>query len=326
MALKDFEFGDVTGLLVRTAPFLVFRFLVYFGIALGFVVTAGIGSAVGYAIGSIAGNGAAGGAWGGLLGFGLAGGVLWFLRSYLLYMVKAGHIAVLVELLEGNELPAGRGQIEHASAVVRERFGTSSALFALDLTIKGILRAFNRMFLTIAGILPIPGLKGAMGILNRVFRMSLTYLDEVILSYVFRAGTGNPWKLGQTALVLYAQNYKEFLKNGAWLVLTTWALSILVFLMVLAPVAALVALFPGAAGVLTLGIAVVFAWGVKQAVIEPFAMTALMQVFYRVTEGQTANPEWEAKLDSISGKFSEMKQKAAAWSPGPSGEISAASP
>ena len=60
-------------------------------------------------------------------------------------------------------------------------------------------------------------------------------------------------------------------------------------------------------------IALVFAWGIKQAVIEPFAMTALMQVFFKVTQGQQANPEWEAKLDSASGKFRELKDKAASW-------------
>jgi hypothetical protein len=233
-------------------------------------------------MGSIAGNGPVGGVWGGLLGLGVAGGVLWFLRAYLLYMVKAGHIAVLVELLEGSELPGGRQQINHAWTVVRERFATSSALFALDLSIKGILRAFNRMFLTIGGFLPIPGLGGGMKIVNRIFTMSLTYLDEVILSYVFRAGAGNPWKLSRTALILYAQNYKAFLKNGVWLVLATWGLTILVFLVILTPVAALVAAFPVSAGLMTFVTALVFAWGVKQAVIEPFTMTALMQVFYRV--------------------------------------------
>ena len=76
------------------------------------------------------------------------------------------------------------------------------------------------------------------------------------------------------------------------------------FLLVLAPVAALVNLLPGAAGPLALIIAVVFAWGIKQAVIEPVGMAALMQVFFKVTEGQQPNPEWEGKLDSVSKKFS----------------------
>jgi hypothetical protein len=42
-------------------------------------------------------------------------------------------------------------------------------------------------------------------------------------------------------------------------------------------------------------------------------MTALMQVFFKVTEGQEPNPEWEAKLEKGSKKFREMKDKAVAW-------------
>ena len=76
---------------------------------------------------------------------------------------------------------------------------------------------------------------------------------------------------------------------------------------------ALVNLLPGAAGPLALIIAVVFAWGIKQAVIEPVGMAALMQVFFKVTEGQQPNPEWEGKLDSVSKKFSKLKGKATEW-------------
>ncbi len=123
----------------------------------------------------------------------------------------------------------------------------------------------------------------------------------------------NPWAASRTALILYAQNYTKFLKNAVWLAIFIWVLTFLVFLVVLGPVALLVGLFPGTAGPLTLIIAIVFAWGIKQAVIEPIGMTALMQVFFKVTEGQTANPEWEAKLESVSSKFQELKNKAAVW-------------
>ncbi len=311
--MKDFNVGEIISLLRKTAPFLVFRFLIYFGITLAFALATGVGATVGYGIGAIGGGGPTGGMWGGLFGFGLASAVLYFLREYLLYLVKAGHIAVLVEVMEGRPLPEGRGQIDHAQQVVREHFAQSSVLFGLDQIIKGILKAFNTTFFTIATLLPIPGLQGIAKFINTVVTLSLTYLDEVMLAYHFRSGEENPWKSSQTALVLYAQNYKAFLKNAVWLAFLIWGLSLAVFLLVLAPVAALVAIFPGSAGPLTLIFALVFTWAIKQAVIEPFAMTALMQVFFRVTDGQQANPEWEARLDSVSGKFRELKDKASSW-------------
>lgn len=317
--MMDFKLGEIVSLVGRTLPFLVFRFLIYFGITLAWVLVTGIGTGIGYGIGAIGGEPEAGGLWGGIVGFGLAGAAMYFLREYLLYLVKAGHIAVLVELMEGRELPGGKGQIDYAQGIVRERFAQSSVLFGVDQLIKGVLRAFNRAFFTITSFLPIPGIQGIAKFVNTIVNLSLTYLDEVILAYNIRTRADNPWDASRTALVLYAQNYKAFLKNAFWLAFVIWGLTLLVFLLVLAPVAGLVSLFPGAAGPLALIIAVVFAWGIKQAVIEPVGMTALMQVFFKVTEGQQPNPEWEGKLDRVSNKFSKLKDKAADWESGQTG-------
>lgn len=315
--MKDFHVRDALGLLRQTAPFLVFRFLIYLGITLLYVVATGVGSGIGYVFGMLGDEPGAWGAWGGVAGFGLAGAVVYWCREYLLYLVKAGHIAVLVERMDGKELPEGRSQIEYAQRAVRERFGESSALFALDQLIKGILAAFNRALLTVANLLPFPAAQGLVRFINAVLRLSLTYLDEVILAHSIRTRSENPWASGRDALILYAQNYKAFLKNAFFLAFFVWGLSLLVFLLVLGPAAALVALFPGSGGVgaLTLLIALVTAWALKAALIEPFAMVALMQVFFRVTENQEPNPEWEARLDTATGKFRELKQRAAEWIP-----------
>lgn len=309
--MKDFQIGEIVGLLSRTSAFLAFRFLIYLGITLVYVIGTGVGAGTGYVVGSIGDNAAGFSAWGGLIGFGIVGAVVYMLREYLLYLVKAGHIAVLVELMQGREVPGGRSQITHAQAIVRERFAEASALFAVDQLIKGVVNAFNRVFFTVASLLPVPGSGGLVKFLNSVLRLSLTYLDEVILGYNIRTQSDNPWASSRTALILYAQNYKVFLKNAFWLAFFVWGLTFLVFLLALAPAAGLVAVFPGSAGPVTLAVAVVFAWAIKQAVIEPFGMVALMQVFDRVTEGQQADPEWEAKLDEVSDKFRELKDRAA---------------
>jgi hypothetical protein len=311
--MKDFSLRQVLGLLAKTTPFLVFRFLIYFGITLGYFLVTGAGAGLGYFVGSIGDDPGAASVWGGIFGFGAASAVMYFLREYLLYLVKAGHIAVLVELMDGKDIPGGRGQIDYAQQTVRERFAQSSILFALDQIIKGVLKAFNRTFFTIATLLPIPGAGVVVKFINTIINLSLTYLDEVILAYNLRTRTDNPWRSSQTALVLYAQNYKSFLKNAFFLAFVIWGLTFAVFLVILAPVAGLVSLLSGTAGPLTLLVALVFAWGVKQAVIEPIAMTSLMQVFFKVTEGQTPNAEWEARLDQLSGKFSSLKDKAKTW-------------
>ncbi len=315
-AMKDFSMRETLGLLRSTAPFLVFRFVIYVGITLVYVIGTGVGAGLGYGIGYIGDNPGVFGLWGGFIGFGLVGAVVYFFREYLLYIVKAGHIAVLVERMDGQELPQGRGQIEHAREVVRERFAQASVLFAVDQLIKGVLKVFNRAFFSIAALIPLPGTKGLASFINTVINLSLTYLDEVILAYNIRTRAENPWAASRTALILYAQNYKAFLKNAFFLAFFIWGMTFLVFLVILAPVAGLVALIPALAGPLTVVIALVLAWGVKQAVIEPVGMVALMQVFNRVTEGQDPDPEWEGRLEKLTGKFGEMRQKAAAWTGG----------
>ncbi|MFB4204310.1 hypothetical protein ACEZHJ_10940 [Arhodomonas sp. KWT2] len=314
--MMDFDVTEVLGLLRRTAPFLGFRLLVYLGITLAYVIATGGGAGIGYALGHIGGDPGAGGAWGGIAGFALVGALVYWFREYLLYLVKAGHIAVLVELLDGADLPGGRGQIEHARSVVQERFAEASVLFGVDQLVRGVIRAFNRVFFSVATLLPLPGVEGLARVVNGILRLSLTYVDEVILAYGVRTRSDNPWASSRTALVLYGQNYRAFLRNAVILALCVWGLTLAVFLVVLAPVAALVAVFPGAAGGLTLLVALVFAWAIKAAVIEPFAMTALMQAFFRVTEGQTPDPAWETRLEELSERFTELGERARSWASG----------
>ncbi len=309
----DFKIGEIISLMMRTLPFLVFRFLIYFGITLAYVLLTGVGAGIGYGIGMIGGEPGAFSFFGGLIGFGIMSAIAYLLREYLLYMVKAGHIAVLVELMQGKEIPGGRGQIDYAQSVVRERFAESSVLFGVDQLIKVVLRAFNRMFFTVASFLPIPGLRNVVKFINTVVNLSLTYLDEVILAHNIRTRSENPWASSRTALILYAQNYKTFLKNAFWLAFVIWGLTFLVFLVILLPIGIIVNFIPAVAGPLTLIMALILAWGIKQAVIEPIGMTALMQVFFKVTEGQQPNPEWENKLEGVSKKFGEFKTRAMEW-------------
>ncbi len=308
----DFKLAQVFGLLLRTLPFLLLRLVVYAGITLAYVIGIGGGSGVGWIIGRAGGiDAAAGGAfWGALLGFGVVSGVMYWAREYLLYLVKAGHIAVLAELLQGKEIPGGRGQIDYATSVVKARFVESSVLFGVDRLISAILRAFNRVMMRIADFLPIPGLDGVMKFAGAVITMSLTYVDEVILAYNVRNRIENPWAGARDGLVLYAQNYKNLLKNALWLTLIVWASTLLIFLLVFLPVAALAAFAPSLAGFWTFAIAAIMAWGIKAALVDPLAMTALMQAYFIAIEGQQPRAEWAGKLESVSGKFSELGHKA----------------
>ena len=311
----DFSIGRTLGLMGQTLPFLVFRTIVYFGIAVAFVLVTGVGVGVGWGIGAFGGEDFRAGSmfWGGLIGFGVTAGAIFFLREYILYIVKAGHIAVLVELLEGGTIPQGRGQIAYASEIVRQRFAETNVLFGIDLLVKGVLNAILGLIQGITSFLPIPGLSNIVGLVRAFLKVAIGLMDEVVLGYLMRTRSTNPWQGAQTALVLYAQNYKVMLKNAAWLTVIMYGLSFVVFLVMLAPAAALVWFIPNAWGAGGFVFALIFAWAVKAALIEPFAIAAMMDVYFRVIEGQTPDPAWDERIGQVSKKFRELKDRAANW-------------
>jgi hypothetical protein len=306
----DFSIGRTLGLLARTYPFILLRMVVYFGITFAYIVATGGGAAIGYGIGHVSDDPTAFGIWGAVIGVGVVSVALYWIREYLLYILKAGHIAVMVELMQGKPLPQRQGQISHAREVVTARFGEANVLFVLDQLIKGVIRTITGLVGGVAMILPIPGLQGLLSFINTIIRISLTYVDEIILGYNIKVGSANPWETSRHALVLYAQNGKRMVKNAIWLTVLLYALAFVIFLVMLAPMAALFYIMPGHIAGWSFVAAIVFAWAFKAAVLEPFAIAALMAVYFEVIEGQVPNPEWDRKLSEVSGKFRELKEKA----------------
>lgn len=311
----DFEIGRTLGIVARTWPFVLFRMVVYFGITIAYIAATGMGAGVGYGTGHILGEG--GGPvtfalWGGIIGFGLVSAAVYWIREYILYIVKAGHIAVMVHLIDGRDGPGGQSQIAYARQVVTQRFAEANILFVLDQLIKGVLRAVTGLLGGIAAFVPIPGLSGLVKFFNAVIRMSLTYVDEIILGYNIRSDSAAPFDTARQGVVLYAQNGKTMLKNALWLSILMWGLALIVFLTTLAPAAAVLYAMPGELAGWGFVLAIVFTWAFSAAFIEPFCIAALMQVYFRAIEGQTPDAEWDRRLSETSKQFRELKDKASA--------------
>jgi hypothetical protein len=316
----DFSFGRALSMVLQTLPFVILRIIVYVGIALGYVFAVGIGGALGWGFGHMSadpGAHAGGAFWGGLVGFGLVSGVLYFAREYLLYLMKAAHIAVLVQVLDGKPIPGGQGQIAYGATFVKTHFTESSVLFGVDQLIKGVLRSLFGTVNFFTAFLPIPALQQLIRIAEAFVRMSLTYVDEIILAYLIRTQTKNPWGTARDGLILFAQNYMHFLKNAAWLSVIMWLFTFALFFVLLAPIGALVAIFHTGVTFWGFALALVVAIALKKAIMEPIAIAALMQVYFKQIEGQVPDPQWTARLEQVSSKFRDLAQKAAGWVPGP---------
>ena len=309
----DFSLGATLSILARTWPFLMLRFIVFGTIAILFLLVTGSGALIGYGIGTTFYDDTSGyqfGIFGTIGGFVVSGLIFRLIRQYILYMVKAAHIAVMVRLMDGDPLPEGTGQVAYGRQIITARFAEANVLFALDLLIKAVVKTIGRIISGVGAFIPIPGLQQIIGIINAVIETSVTFVDEIILAYNVRTASDNPWQSSRHALVLYAQNGKTMIKNAAWLTFFLFAMSLLIFLILVAPLAAIFAAAPGTTMAYGIIAAVVFAIFVKETLIEPFAVAALMQVYFKTIEGQEPDPEWDAKLAGMSDKFRELKDRA----------------
>jgi hypothetical protein len=309
----DFQIGRSVSIMMRTWPFIVFRMIVYFGITLAYIVATGTGASVGYGVGHISTDpdGPLSFAlWGGVVGVCVVSIAVYWIREYILYIVKAGHVAVMVHLIDGHDVPYGQNQIAYARAVVTQRFAEANVLFVLDQLVKGAIRTVTGLIGGIVAFLPIPGLGGLVGFINTVIRLSLTCVDEIILGYNIRTNSSSPFETARQGVVLYAQNGKTMVKNAIWLAVIMWGVSFVIFLAMLAPAGAIMYFMPGQLAGWAFVLAIVFAWAFKAAFIEPFAIASLMQVYFKTIEGQVPNPDWDRRLSEASSKFKELKDKA----------------
>lgn len=304
----DFRLCSAIGLALKTLPFIALRLAVLGAVALTYILAISIGAILGSLIwaSQIVFSGAF---TGGFIGFMLVSVGLYFARSYLFYMVKAAHISVLLAMMDGQTIPA-RNQITYGIDAVKKRFGVTAVLFGIDMLIRGVLRALFGTINVFSAALPVPMMQNLVRLAENVVRLSLTYVDEVILAYLIRHEDDNPWAAGQDGLVLYAQNYPRLLKNAAWLAVFLWLATTILFVFLVMMAAVALSAFSATVAAWGMVAAFVLAWAIKRAVFETVAIAALMQVYFVTTAGQSPDPAWKARLERTTEKFRKLGQSA----------------
>ena len=299
-------------LVLATWPFVLLRILVLGGLSVAFVAAVASGAGLGWTIGHVGDADFRAGAtvWGGVIG-GIGAVVwVWSLREYLLYMIAAGHVAAMVLVLDGRSLPSGRAQIAFATETVKARFGEVHLLFVLDQLVKGAVGAVTGLVGAVGLLAWVPGLQPLIRLLGAVLKMSTTFLDEVVLAREIRIASEDPWTTARHGIVLYAQNAKAILWNAVWLTLFRWVMGVMLFVFLLAPVGAVALIVPGPTTAWAVIFTVFFALAAQRAVIDPFLIASTMQVYFARTEGQTPDPEWDAKLAAASAPFRDLVDRA----------------
>jgi len=297
------------GLLMKTTPLLMVRLGIYavfaVGIAIYFLVFGGLAylfSKLAPVVGGIVMLVA-------LCGF---GGLWYWVRKYILYMVRAAHVAVMTEILINGKLPDGVKQLQYGKSLILENVKDVSILFAIDALVDGTLKAFTRTVATLVDILPLPGIDTLAVVAMRIVDRSLTYVDEAIFSYgLTKRDEQTLWVSAKEGVLLYAQSWKELLKVAV----SIWFIGMVSFFILL-----VVFLIPGLLIGIAIGsvpiksaialIVITSAYVVNLAFFEPLALAAMIVTFQEEIVGMEPDPAWEERLNTASSKFNELKRKA----------------
>jgi uncharacterized membrane protein YhaH (DUF805 family) len=159
-------------------------------------------------------------------------------------------------------------------------------------------------------VIPIPGLEALSSLLTIILRAATRYLDKVILSYNIARNDGNPWVGAREGLVYYAQNAKPILMTSVWIVILERVLTVVLWLLLLAPAATITVMLPAgvreSGGIVTVLIAILLAGTLRSAFIKPLFLIMMMVRFHALTENQPINQDWDARLASASDKFASL--------------------
>ncbi|MDR2374193.1 MAG: hypothetical protein LBD77_08910, partial [Bifidobacteriaceae bacterium] len=298
---------------VRTLPFVFFRLLASLALvsALGAyaaLVLLGVGLLLGTSLSPLVSVVI-------VVVFGILGiGVYRFLARYISYMVKAAHVAVIGELAANGRISTSDGIISYGAGKVRQRFASANVFFVLDSLVAGAVKQIQNAISAASNWLSaVPGVKQIAALLRMFTGIVLNYVDEAVLSHIFRADGVSAWKGAADGIVLYFQHWKAVLKNAAWIVLflLVWyfgggvSLFFAFSLMFKAMIpTSQIAIF------LSILAAVTVVALVKAAVVDPLILIAIINNYTKVTLGVTPAIDLYEKARRFSSRFRKIEQKA----------------
>lgn len=302
-----FHFGKSTSVFIKTLPFVLLRLAV--GFAFGVLAVAYFG-AISWVLLTLRDSGSISGAvvLVGLVAAGvLFAWVLKLLKKYLLYMVSAGHIAVIAHIVDTGDVPSN--QLSHGKNKVTDRFEEASVLFGVDKLVKGAIKQFNKAMVSLQGIVDfVPALENILEVLKRAVAMAASNIDEAILAHMFLNEDQNKWRAARDGVVLYGKTWKSVLGSTIAIVVAMQVGTFLLFLG-LTPLASvfgsLTPAFEVLGWVFVLGIVTVAYFGV----IKPWVMTVVITTFLVEAQDETPDNETMGYVADRSDKFKELMSK-----------------
>ena len=314
LVVRDASLATAFGLLARSLPYALARFAVLLAtsvcVLVWLAIVLGGATWLGTHIASVFG-------WVWAIGWIAAGGFFWgTVVRYLLHLIECGHVAVLTELITRGAVANGeKSMFAYGKSVVLARLGQESLLFGLNALVRGVVESFHRTLDWVANMLPVPGLESMAGLINVVLKAVTRYLDKVIFSYTLARNEADPWRSSREGIVYYAQNARALLGTAVWSVVLERVLTVVLFLLLLAPAAAVTVMLPQAmretGGLVTVAVALLLAGPLRAAFIKPLFLIMMIVRFHAVCEGQPIDAVQDARLSELSTKFRDFGAGAA---------------
>lgn len=311
----DFKLLKATQTLEKTMPYMIYRLAMYLllSLVLIFGIVAGTGS--GLILDSFsAGPGSTGSRFftgaGGIAGFLIFALVIYGFRGTWFYSIRAPHVALLNEALGEAVIQQGRTQIADVRNRVSKRFSDSTHLYTLVTRIKAVLGYLFRRGTGIGQRLAGLGDSLFARVFARMAETLASYVHETILAVCLKDLNRSASAVAAATLTLYAQNFDRLFKNGLALLALKYFAALVIFLLMLTPVGWLDQIVPVDFGVWHYVLALLLTWPIKSALFDPIVLAAMLGVFQDLTRGQSADPEWEARLAGESPEFASIKKQA----------------
>lgn len=233
-------------------------------------------------------------------------------QYYLGYLLKAGHIAVVTNLVITGSLPGN--SFEYGKGMVKKKFTTAAAYFAVDRLVSGAVKQINGGLDIVGNVLgKIPGMDSLVSFAKSFVNIALGNVDECCLAYTFYHEEQSAFKSAADGVVIYFQNWKTILKDALKTALVTLILSSVAWLLLMGVTIAILSA-TGMPGFNVFFVAVILAMMiviiVKSSVMDSYTMVCMVCSYLQVAPDTEITFDLYDKLCKLSSKFKSLFQKA----------------
>lgn len=249
---------------------------------------------------------------------GLAGmlGLGGFINEYVFHRLRAGHIAVITEIITQDTFPPGISQTKWARGRVAHYFKGVGTLAHVRRLTRGAIRAVNRMN-DVSMVMPLPGVETGMLLGRRIIDLSQSYIEEAVFAYAFRAKNENIYESAKEATLIYSRCWNAILGNAITLTLLSYGFALMCTVIFLVPLGAAAMLWYSEytiARFVLFAIGVFLGFAAKWAVFDPLASASTILSFLEESDITEVPKGLEEELDKESNEFRTLRKKAEEYS------------